>query len=178
MAMLTVREIEPADIELIIKYWLEADAPFLLGMGVDLSKLPDAPQWRQMLSAQISQPYQEKQSYCIIWELDGHAVGHCNVNSIVFGKEAYMHLHLWGKTTRQNGMGTALVKLTLPYFFQNLQLKTLYCQPYSLNPAPNKTLEKVGFQFEKTYRTVPGYLNFEQDVNLWRLNLDQFHQTP
>jgi RimJ/RimL family protein N-acetyltransferase len=60
-----------------------------------------------------------------------------------------MHLHLWYPDKRIKGMGVQLVKKSLPYFFNNLHLKTLYCEPYALNPAPNKTLPKVGFEFVK-----------------------------
>lgn len=172
--MLSVREIRPSDIESITAYWLGADKEFLLGMGVDLNKIPSHEQWIDMLSEQLQQPYEEKKSYCTIWEIDGQAVGHSNVNKIVFGEEAYMHLHLWKSAVRRAGAGTALVRMSLPWFFHHLQLKVLYCEPYALNPAPNKTLEKVGFEFVKTYTTTPGWINFEQAVNLWALTFDRF----
>lgn len=64
--------------------------------------------------------------------------------------------------------------MTLPYFFNKLQLKRLYCEPYALNPAPNKTLEKVGFTFVKEHLTIPGSLNFEQPAKLWELTYNDF----
>jgi RimJ/RimL family protein N-acetyltransferase len=143
-------------------------------MGVDLSKLPSREEWYQMLQAQIDLPYNEKKSYCIIWEVDHIPVGHSNINKIKFGEEAYMHLHLWTAGTRKKGAGSELVKLTLPFFFRNFDLKYLYCEPYALNPAPNRTLEKTGFEFVKEYLTVPGWLNFEQKVNLWQLSRTDF----
>lgn len=174
MSHLTVRELQEQDITAIADYWLRATPEFLKGMGADPDKLPDEATWHQMLRKQIDTPYAEKQSYCTIWEIDGIAVGHCNVNKIVFGKEAYMHLHLWQKDGRQKGAGTQLVKLSLPYFFRNLQLKTVYCEPYALNPAPNRTLEKAGFHFIKEYTTIPGSLNFEQSVRLWEMPEEHF----
>ena len=36
--------------------------------------------------------------------------------------------------------------------------------------APNRVLEKAGFEFVKTDRTVPGPINFEQDVNCWHMS--------
>ena len=85
-----------------------------------------------------------------------------------------MHLHIWENGARKKGMGTALVKLGLPFFFKNLKLKKIYCEPYALNPAPNKVLEKAGFEFLKTYITTPGFLNFEQAVNLWQFTYERF----
>lgn len=174
MNSLTVSELSEAEIPQIIQYWLNAEPDFLKNMGVDLAKMPTQQQWEQSLMEQLSQAIPDKKSYCIIWQVDGQAVGHSNINKIQFGKEAFMHLHLWRSDIRQKGLGEALVKMTLPFFFQNYGLETLYCEPYALNPAPNKTLEKVGFQFVKTYITTPGWLNFEQPVNLWELTRERF----
>lgn len=172
--MLSVRPLSETDIPLIIQYWLGAETAFLQGMGVDLDKMPGQQEWEKSLQEQLSHPIPEKKSYCLIWEVDGEAVGHSNINKIQFGEEAFMHLHLWKPNLRQKGMGADLVKLSLPHFFKNYELKTLFCEPYSLNPAPNKTLEKVGFTFVKTYVTTPGWLNFEQSVNLWELSRERF----
>ena len=171
---LSVREIQEQDIKFIADYWLNSDAEHLKGMGVDLTKVPTRKQLTQMLEAQLQLPIPQKQSYCMIWEIDGKPVGHCNVNKIVFGEEAYMHLHLWHSGNRQKGQGTELVKMSLPYFFENLQLKMLYSEPYALNHAPNSTLQKLGFELEKEYTTIPGSLNFEQPVKRWKLTYSQY----
>src|SRR5258708_6779882 len=171
---LSAREIQREDIELIINYWLNADKAFLENMGVDVSKMPTRESWVNMLSQQLHQPYQEKKSYCIIWQVDGQAAGHSNINKIIFGVEAFMHLHLWEKDIRKSGLGSESVKMTLPYFFNNMNLKILYCEPYALNPAPNNTLKKLGFEFVKENMTIPGFLNFDQKVNLWKLTCEKF----
>lgn len=176
LPVLSVREIRASDIEPLTHYWLNAEEAFLKGMGVDTTKMPVKEEWEKMLSAQLGQAYPEKQSYCIIWEIDHQPVGHSNVNKILFGQEAYMHLHLWQSDSRQKGCGASLVKLSLPYFFNNLQLRTLCCEPYALNPAPNKTLEKAGFEFIKEYITIPGFLNFEQPVKRWELSRERYQQ--
>jgi RimJ/RimL family protein N-acetyltransferase len=170
----SVREIQETDIELLTQYWLSADPAFLTYMGVDLNKMPSKEVWIKMLSEQLAQPYPGKKSYCIIWLFDNKPIGHCNVNKIKFGNEAYMHLHMWNSDLRKKGMGTELVKMSLPYFFKNLKLKTIYCEPYALNPAPNQTLEKAGFAFVKEFTTIPGFLNFEQPVKHWALTYEQF----
>ena len=43
--ILSIHEAEAADFESIVNYFLDADNDFLLGMGVDLSKLPDKEKW-------------------------------------------------------------------------------------------------------------------------------------
>ena len=174
--ILSVRELREDDIPFIIRYWLESDPAFLTGMGVDLSKLPSKEEWEQMLREQTRQSIEQKKSYCIIWLLDDEPVGHCNVNKIEFGNEAYMHLHLWPAGKRKKGIGTEFVKKSLPYFFRNLSLQKLYCEPYAFNPAPNKTLERIGFTFIEEYITTPGWINFEQPVKRWQLNREDFEQ--
>lgn len=171
---ISVREMHEEDIDLIIQYWLTADNVFLNKLGVDVNKVPAKDAWRKILSEQMTQSFEQKQSYCIIWLVDDKPVGHSNVNKIIFGEEAYMHLHIWYEDVRKKGSGLAFIKKTLPYFFENMQLKKLYCEPNALNTAPNKTLEKAEFQFVKNHVTTPGWLNFEQPVNLWELSYERF----
>ncbi|WP_204281986.1 GNAT family N-acetyltransferase [Pontibacter burrus] len=176
MPHLSLRELETKDIPLLADYWLNAEPDFLIGMGVDLAKLPNREEWAAMLTQQLSLPVNERKSYALIWEEDNTPVGHSNVNKIVFGDSAYMHLHLWQPALRQRGVGTELVKKSLPFYFEKLQLKTLYCEPYAHNPAPNKTLAKTGFEFVKRHTTIPGTINFEQEVNLWQLTHAQYEK--
>lgn len=167
---LGVREIQESDIELLINYWQNATDDFLIEMGVDLAKMPTTADWKDMLHDVVHLPIEQKKSYCIIWLENEIPIGHCNINKIIFGQEAFMHLHLWDSKFRKKGEGVALVKKSIPYFFKKIQLQKLYCEPYALNPAPNKALKKVGFEFVKNYITTPGSLNFEQSVNLWELS--------
>lgn len=171
---LSVREMQATDIDNLVQYWLGSDHDYLEGMGVDVQKLFTSEQITNMLLNQLALPYDQKNAYCIIWEMDGEPIGHCNTNPSQFGKEANMHLHLWNAENRKKGLGLSLLQKTIPYFFKNLQLKQLICEPYALNPAPHKTLEKLGFQFEKEYITVPGSINFEQPVKRWVLSYDRY----
>jgi RimJ/RimL family protein N-acetyltransferase len=168
---LSVREIKESDIPLIIDYWFNAEPSFLTGMGVDLAKIPAKENWQPMLTEQILLPYEQKKSYAIIWELNGKPIGHCNVNDIAFGKQAQMHLHIWYAEERKMGLGVQFIKLSLPFFFEHLQLKKIGCDPYALNPAPNKTLSKVGFTLINEYIGFPGSFSFEQPANHWEINL-------
>ena len=174
--ILSVRELQKGDIDLITDYWMNSDPVYLQDMGVDINKMPGRNEWKEMLSEQLNQSYKEKKSYCIIWQVDNKPVGHSNINKIIFEEEAYMHLHIWNAGIRKKGYGIAFIKMTLPWFFEKYKLKKLYCEPYALNPAPNKTLEKAGFEFVKENITTPGWLNFEQPVNLWMMGHDRFKE--
>lgn len=171
-----VRDLTIYDIKYIADYWIKSDKDFLIGMGVDLDKLPSRNSLTKMLTDQINLPHSSKASMAMILELNGKPAGHCNVNEITYGKEATMHLHLWTTEFRQKGLGTRMVLKSLPVFFDKLKLKTLWCEPYAYNPAPNKTLKKIGFEFVKRHKTIPGSLNFEQEVNRYKLTIEQFEK--
>jgi RimJ/RimL family protein N-acetyltransferase len=174
LSSLNVREIEIKDIEPLLNYWFNLTPKQLIDMGADINKLPSKKEFLKMLTEQINAPIEKKQSYAVIWELYGKQIGHTNVNQLKFGESGTMHLHLWQSENRKKGIGTTLIKKSLPFYFKNLKLKTLFCEPYALNPAPNKTLEKIGFRFEKKYTTIPGSLNFEQEVNRWTLTKENY----
>ena len=174
---LTVREVQLEDIYLLADYWFSASKEFLKGMGADINKLPSRDAFLEMINLQIITDYPAKTSYTLIWEEDEKPIGHTNVNPISYGHEAKMHLHLWHPSDRKKGRGTQLILKSLPFYFENLRIKTLICEPYSLNPAPNRTLEKTGFIFEKCYYTIPGSLNFEQEVNRWVMTSEQYKKT-
>lgn len=173
---LSAREWQVDDLPLIDRYWTENDPAHMLHMGVDLEKLPAKGEIAEMLKGQMALPMDKRRSYATIWTLEGNAIGHCNLGPFEYGKTGFMHLHLWDPSIRQKGMGTQLIRLSLPFFFENAKLQTLYSQPYALNPAPHRALEKAGFQFVKNYVTIPGSLNFEQEVRLWKMEREDYHQ--
>lgn len=173
-APIRVREMSETDIILIADYWLSAEDGYLIALGVDLNKLPTREALLQMLKAQLQLPDREKASLAMILEVGGVPLGHCNVNEIEFGQRAKMHLHLWAAAQRRQGLGTRMVQLSLPVFFGRLQLQEIICEPYAHNPAPNSTLRRLGFDFVKTHITTPGSLNFEQEVNRYRLSREKW----
>jgi len=164
---LEIKLLDRADIPSVLDYWMNASPSYLAGMGADYSKMPSAEAFEAMLIDQLDTPLQEKKGLATIWLIDGRRAGHCNVNQLEFGKQAKMHLHLWNPLQRAKGSGVKLLTMSISYFFEHLEIQELFCEPYALNPAPNKILPKVGFSFVKKYRCVPGSINFEQEVNQW-----------
>ncbi len=165
-----VREMQLGEAKSMIRYFLEADPSFLNGMGADPRKLLSESAWFELLKEDFARPIQHRQFYYVVWVVDGVPVGHCNLNKIVFGQTAYMHLHIWNADNRRCGHATQLLKPSIVQFFERFQLRKLFCEPYALNPEPNKTLPKFGFQLVKHYDTTPGWIAFHQPVNLWALD--------
>lgn len=172
--MFSVRQLQENDFGKIVNYFLSADENFLFGMGVDSSKLPPGDEWIQILAEDFPKPPEQKKFFYIIWQFSDQPIGHSNINKVIFGEEAFMHLHLWNNSSRKKGAGAELLKMTLPYYFSIFKLKNLYCEPSASNPAPNKTLQKLGFEFIKQYDTTPGWINFHQTVNRWYMPFEKF----
>lgn len=169
-----LRELTKDNIPHLLNYWYSSDEDYLKSMGADINKLPPRQKFKEALENQIQTPYSKKSALAFVLDIDGKPSGHCNVNQIQFGKQAHMHLHIWNVEHRIKGMGSIMVSKCIPHFFEKLQLKTLWCEPYSKNPAPKKTLEKLGFEWVKNYITIPGDLNFEQEVSQYHLTKDSF----
>ncbi|HEV7432889.1 MAG TPA: GNAT family N-acetyltransferase [Steroidobacteraceae bacterium] len=160
---------ERRDYERMIDYFLTADASLLRGMGIDPNKLPLREVWlaAAMLDHERSNALKDR-SY-LAWDYKGTTVGHSSINKIKIGEEAFIHLHLWVGGLRKAGLGTQYFKASAAEFARGFRLQRLYCEPYAENPGPNRVLLKSGFQFIKRYRTVPGAITFEQDVNQYVL---------
>lgn len=164
-----VSELQPAHLPQLADYWFTSPSVYLESLGVDVQKLPSRADFIARISEQIALSPTERNSFALVWQLNGAAVGHANLNPFVFAKEGYLHLHLWQGEARQQGLGMAFLQQSLPIFFESLQLQQIICEPYGHNPAPNALLAKAGFTFVKTYRTIPGSINFEQEVHRWQL---------
>jgi RimJ/RimL family protein N-acetyltransferase len=134
-------------------------------MGVDRAKLPKREAWLRVALLDHERRIALKDRSYLAWDYNGTTVGHSSINKIKIGKEAYIHLHLWAGGLRKEGLGTKFFQASASEFMRVFGLRRLYCEPYADNPSPNHVLLKSGFRFIKRYRTVPGAITFEQEVN-------------
>lgn len=161
------------DYERMVDYFLSSDEKFLQGMGVDQHKLPERETWLESALRDHERPGSEKDRSYLKWVYDSVTVGHSSINRIKPGEEALIHQHIWVPNLRGMGLGTDFFKASATEFIRMYGLKRLYCEPYSENTAPNRVLKKCGFRFVKSYRTVPGPINFEQVVNQYVFDILQ-----
>jgi len=166
---LVVREMTVDEVDLVIDYFHRSTPEHLQMLGVDPGRLPAREDWRASYAADFDRPPQERSSLLVIWELDGVAIGFSTADKIIHGEEAYMHLHIADPERRRSGLGSECVRATAELYFKVLALERLFCQPNAFNVAPNRTLQRAGFRYVKTYETVPGALNHHQAVTLWVL---------
>lgn len=149
----------------MVDYFLGAEEAFLLGMGVDRSRLPSREDWIRAVLRDHDRPNHEKERAYLAWVLGGAPIGHSSINKIQVGAEAFIHLHVWSRAHRQAGLGSQFFQLSAARFARDFSLERLYCEPWAGNPGPNRTLLRSGFTFVKRYRTIPGPIALEQDVN-------------
>jgi len=164
-----VREMPLSDVGIRIRYFHEASDDYLLALGVDRALLPTPETWQSFHERDYERPLTERENYALLWELDGRVVGFSALDHIVFGEEAFMHLHIVEQSWRRRGLGATFVKLSASRYFEVFALKQLYCEPNALNVAPNRTLQRAGFTYLFSHETIPGPINFRQVTTRWVL---------
>lgn len=166
---LTVREMQLSEVEIRINYFHDASDEHLHALRVDRALLPTREAWHAFYEEDYARPIRDRINFSLVWEVDGQTVGFSSVANIVFGKEAFMHLHILNPTQRQNGLGTKFVKKSAKIYFEVLELERLFCEPNAFNIAPNRTLQRAGFRYLFTHETTPSPINFPQIVTRWVL---------
>ena len=164
---IAVRDMTLPEVNLVIDYYHEATPEHLEMLGVDPTRLPRAAAWLDTFEREFALPVERRSRFFVIWLRDGRPAGFSSCDKIVFGERANMHLHVTTPELRQQGFGTECVRRSVALYFERLKLKRLFCEPNAFNVGPNRTVQKAGFMYVKTYRTVPGPLNFHQAVTRW-----------
>jgi RimJ/RimL family protein N-acetyltransferase len=155
--------------EQMVDYFIQSSDAFLRGMGIDPAKLPSREEWLDEVWVDHHRPGPEKDRFYLAWIYEDELVGHSSINKIQREEEGSIHLHLWKPDLRRNGIGSDFFRRSVDFFFRELRLKKIYCEPFAENPAPNKVLPRLGFTLVKTWKTIPGKTCFEQYVNRWEL---------
>lgn len=166
---LSVREMTLADVEIRISYFHGASDEHLRVMGVDRALLPSREDWYAFYEEDWARSIRDRTTYSLLWELDGQIVGFSSLSDIIFGKEAFFHLHIVSPTQRQSGLGAEFVRRSAKVYFEVLELHRLFSEPNAFNIAPNRTLQRAGFRYLFTHETTPSPINFPQIVTRWVL---------
>jgi RimJ/RimL family protein N-acetyltransferase len=162
----------PSDYYGMIDYFRNASDEHLLRMGVDRSKLPAREVWFENAwrDHQRAETDPQRDRIFLAWVYDGEVVGHSSINQIKGTRQANAHLHMWRADLRKGGVGSEFFRRSITWYFEHFGFQRIIVEPYAENPAPNRVLEKLGFRFVERYRTIPGPVNFEQDVNRYEVD--------
>jgi RimJ/RimL family protein N-acetyltransferase len=164
---IAVREMVPGEAHLVADYFNQATPEFLEILGVDPTRLGGLNGLQDRLQTERMLALDERRVIQLVWLGDDRPIGFSNCDKIVFAERANMHLHVIDPELRQRGIGTECVRRSVRIYFELLRLRELFCEPNAFNTAPNRTIQKAGFKYVKTYTTVPGPLNFHQAVTRW-----------
>lgn len=166
---LTVREMLITEVDVIIRYFHDATPEHLETLGVDPTRLPSMEVWQERYRRDYALPIDQRTTILVIWLSDDRPIGFSTADKIRYGDCANMHLHVIEPERRNRGLGTECVLHSAKIYFERLSLKRLFCEPNAVNVAPNRTLQKAGFKYLKTHRTVPSPVNYHQAVTRWVL---------
>lgn len=157
------------DADFVAAYFADAEDAYLRSLGVDPAKVPSHEEMWHGLSRYVETPKNQRTQFFLMWELDDLGVGFSTIDEITIGKQANMHLHMAVSDRRTKGHGAEFVKRSVPLYFDEFDLEVLYCQPYAFNTAPNRALQKAGFEYVETVEMTPGPINFHQPVTRWKI---------
>jgi RimJ/RimL family protein N-acetyltransferase len=161
---LRVRDLQSEDIPLIAEYWESQTPDDIRRMHLDPSKLAPAG-FVEWLTKLLPIPVLERVSDPLIWEAESRAVGFTNLNGFDRPHSAEVHLHMFEKGLRGQGLGRQLFRMSVHAYFERHGLAEIYCQPASDNPYPNGMMKALGVPIAKTYVTLPSFICFEHEVN-------------
>lgn len=166
---MVVRELGADEIGVRVRYFHEASDEQLALMGADRARFPPPDTWIATYVADMARPIEERQMCTLGWELDGEVVGFASLDRITFGDEGRFHLHILEPERRHRGLGVPFVRLSAARFAEMFALRRIVSEPNAFNVAPNRTLQRAGFRYDRTEVTTPGPINVEQPVTRWVL---------
>ena len=152
---LVIREMTLDEVGLVIDYFHDSTPEHLEMLELDPTRLPTRRDWRARYVAEHGKPVRDRSTLLVIWELDGVTVGFSTADKIAYGEQAHMHLHIVDPQRRRSGIGAECVRKTAELYFNELELKRLFCEPNAFNVAPNRTLQSAGFRYVKTVQDRP-----------------------
>jgi Acetyltransferase (GNAT) domain len=164
-----VRPMRIEEVGFRIDYFHDASDEYLVKLGVDRALLPGREAWRTHYEEDFARPIAERDSYNLVWELDGWPVGFSSTDKIEFGEQAFMHLHIVEEPNRRRGLGAEFVRLSVEEYFRALELRRLFSQPNAYNVAPNRALQRAGFIYVFSAEMQPSTINFVQPITRWVL---------
>lgn len=165
------RELKAEDIPLIAGYWASLTSSDIKRMYIDETKLSSKEELSARLVKLLDIPPAERPADPLIWEVNGKAVGMTNLNNIVRGEEASIHLHVFDAQNRGKGYGRRLFMLSVQKYLERHQLKKVVCEPAATNPPPNRMMQALGVPVVQSYLTkTPSVICFEHEVNRYEFD--------
>lgn len=165
VAKLAVRDAGPSDAGLVEAYFRSLTPSDHARMQIDPAKFDFGPTFQE--------GFKKPKQMRVFWEIEGIPCGMMNIRLFKEPIEPGLHLHVLGPKWRGRGLGEKLFLKSCKRLSQLSGYDTLFCEPASTNPFPNKLFKKLGIPIEKTYRTVPSPICYEHEVNRYRITKER-----
>ena len=136
-----IRDLEPTDIEPIVRYWYRSGEEHLDFMGIDLSRLgPEQQTYARFLTAVPSgDPDQKTLAYSI--HVNEEFAGYTLLNRYT-ALDNYSHWHITDPALRRSGLSTALYPHRIKTYFDSVPIERLIHQTRTRNVGVNRMLDK------------------------------------
>lgn len=149
MPRLAVRPLTEADVPHVVDYLIHASAEDRQRMGLD--HVPPREELERRYLAACATPEAEASSFMLTWLVDERPIGFSSLKNIKRGESGAMHLHIWDRELRGQGLGSSLFCLSALEFYRRFELRSVVCEPRAANPMPNRMLKKIGFPLVETF---------------------------
>jgi RimJ/RimL family protein N-acetyltransferase len=166
----TLRPLEPDDIDTLYAWELDAELDILAGWGIKESRVAH----RQRYEKRIAEPADDLTMFGI--EAEGHLIGYMQLAAIdVYERRADVGFLIGEKTAWGHGFGTTALRLWLDYAFTVRALERISAETYSFNTRSQRLLERVGFQREGGLLQYENHTGVRQDMHLFGLLKPEFY---
>ncbi|TDB90332.1 hypothetical protein E1264_05470 [Actinomadura sp. KC216] len=145
---LSVRDMEPPDIESFVSYWHDggADLDFL---GIDLAKLGGREDTRRRFLGLCHRGEPKDGAIGFTFRLNDAVIGYTNIN-ILGRPKGYLHVHLTDPSVRRRGILSAIFWNSLPvladHVLSEYPIDGLVLETRTRNVGINRVVQSVGLR--------------------------------
>lgn len=141
VGLAALTDIEPEDIEAIVRFWHESGDEFLDHVGIDRARLggPDTTRARYARTVRTGSADQMNIAFAI--QMDGRTVGYTLLNRYTPDVN-YSHWHIIDPALRGNGISSALYPYRVKTYFDLTPMQRLIHQTRTHNIGVNRMLDK------------------------------------
>lgn len=143
LSKVSLRDIKPTDIPLLVSYWYDSDPKFMESIGMDSTRFPPVHKLESQLARICSNPDKS----ALIIQYDNQAVGHHILTYLKHGESALIHGHLWDVRYRGQGIVSHVYPKACQIFFNRFKLKKLIFEVYANNAASIRVKHKIGAKY-------------------------------
>lgn len=139
-----VGDLEPGDVEHIVRYWYDSPPDYLQSIGVARERLPSRRKMQEALALKLAR--RETAPTILIIRLGGEGVGVHELTHIEPAVSAVMHAHIWHEEDRRRGIGVVSYVRAMERFFAAHRFERIVFETPRANQGANRLKQKLGIE--------------------------------